>query len=68
MSSRDEYVRTMQAKLDEWNSEIESLTARSCDIAADIQSKNNEQIESLKNKLAIAWKKIKLSSCEQRAD
>jgi len=34
MNSRDEYVHKMQAKLEEWNSEIDTLTAASARAAA----------------------------------
>jgi hypothetical protein len=68
MSSRYEYIRAMQAKLDGWNFEIETLTARAGEVTTDIRNRNNEQIESLKSKLAVAWKKIELSGCVQRAD
>jgi hypothetical protein len=58
----------MQAKLDGWNIEIETLTARACEVTTKIRNRNNKQIELLKSKLAVAWKKIELSSCVQRAD
>jgi hypothetical protein len=59
MKSRDEYVRKMQAKLEEWNAEIDALAARAGDIAADAKNEYHEQIASLKAKQAAARQKIK---------
>ena len=58
MSSRDEYMRKMQAKLEEWNAEIEMLTAKAGKATADVKTEYNEQIESLKAKQAAARQKI----------
>ena len=58
MSNRDEYVRKMQAKLDEWNDEIDILTAKAGGVTADVKKEYNEQIESLKVKQAAARQKI----------
>ena len=58
MSSRDEYIRKMQAKLEEWNADIDTLTAKANEVSADIRSEYNEQIESLKAKQAAARQKI----------
>ena len=58
MSSRDEYIRKMQAKLEEWNADIDTLTAKANEVSADIRSEYNEQIESLKSKQAAARQKI----------
>lgn len=58
MSSRDEYVRKMQAKLDEWNSEIDKLTARANEVRADVKSDYYEQIATLKIKQTAARQKI----------
>ena len=58
MSGRDEYVRKMQAKLDEWNAEIDTLTAKAGKATTDIRNEYNEQIVELKVKQAAARKKI----------
>lgn len=58
MKNRDAYVRKMQAKLGEWNTEINMLSARGSEVAADMKSEYNEQIESLKAKQAVARQKI----------
>jgi len=58
MSSRDEYIRRMQAKLEEWNAEIDMLTAKAGEVTAEVKNEYNEQIESLKAKQAAARQKI----------
>lgn len=58
MSNRDEYVRKMQAKLDEWNSEIDKLTARANEVKADVKNDYYEQIATLKIKQTTARQKI----------
>jgi predicted nucleic acid-binding Zn-ribbon protein len=58
MNSRDEYVRKMQAKLEEWNAEIDTLTAKAGKVTADARNEYSEQIESLKVKQAAARQKI----------
>lgn len=58
MSSRDEYIRRMQAKLDEWNADIDSLTVKAGEVSADARSECNEQIASLKAKQTAARQKI----------
>ena len=58
MSTRDEYVRRMQAKLDKWNSDIDTLAAKAGEISADARKEYNEQIKTLKAKQDLAHKKI----------
>ena len=58
MNSRDEYVRKMQAKLEEWNAEIDTLTAKAGEFTADAKDEYNEQIDSLKAKQAATRQKI----------
>ena len=58
MNSRDEYVCKMQAKLEEWNAEIDTLTAKAGEVTAVAKNESNEQIESLKAKQAVARQKI----------
>ena len=50
MSSRDEYIRKMQAKLEEWNAEVDTMAAKAGKVSADVKTEYNEQIESLKAK------------------
>ncbi len=58
MSNREEYIRKMQAKLEEWNTEIDTLTVKAGEVTADIKNEYREQIESLKAKQATAQLKI----------
>jgi len=58
MGSRDEYIHKMQAKLEEWNAEIDTLAAKAGKVTADAKSEYNEQIVSLKAKQAAARQKI----------
>jgi uncharacterized coiled-coil DUF342 family protein len=58
MSSRDEYVRKMQEKLEEWNAEIDLLTAKAGKVTADVRNEYNEQIAALKEKQATARQKV----------
>jgi hypothetical protein len=61
MRNRAEYIRGMQAKLDGWSSEIEKLTDRTSEVTAEVKHDFNRKIESLKDKLTVAWKKIELA-------
>jgi len=58
MISRDEYVRKMQAKLEEWNVEIDTLTAMAGKVSSEAKQEYFEQIESLKAKQSAARQKI----------
>lgn len=58
MSTRDEYIRKMQAKLEEWNADIDALAAKAGEVSADLKIEYAEQIELLKVKQALALQKI----------
>lgn len=58
MSSRDEYVRKMQAKLAELNADIDKLAAKAGEVSADLKGEYNEQLVALKAKQAAARQKI----------
>jgi uncharacterized coiled-coil DUF342 family protein len=58
MSSRDEYIRKMQSKLEEWNAEIDTLTVKAGEVTADLKKEYNEHIDTLKAKQAVARQKI----------
>ena len=58
MSTRDEYVRRMQAKLEEWNADIDALTVKGSEVSAELKSEYAEQIEALKAKQAAARQKV----------
>lgn len=58
MSTRDEYIRKMHAKLDELNTEIDVLTKRAGGATAEVMQTYHEQIELLKAKQAVAREKL----------
>lgn len=58
MGTRDEYVRKMQVKLEEWNAEIDVLAAKASEASAEFRSEYNEQIAALKAKQATARQKL----------
>lgn len=58
MISRDEYVRKMQEKLEEWNADIDTLTAKAGELSAEARHEYSEQIAALKAKQAAARAKI----------
>lgn len=68
MSTREDYIRKMHAKLEEWNADIDTLTSRANEVSTDIRSEYNEQIVSLKTKQAAARQKIEeLQKCGEGA-
>ena len=58
MNGKDEYVRKLQAKLAEWNAEIDTLIAKAGEVKADAKQEYTEQIASLKVKQNAAKEKI----------
>ena len=58
MGNRDEYVRKMQAKLEEWNAEIDKLSIKANEATAELRKEYSEQIESLKARQAVARERI----------
>lgn len=63
MNSRDEYVLKLQAKLEEWNTEIDKLNARVGEATTDVLLDYYEQIESLKVMQSNA--KLKIEELKQ---
>jgi len=60
MNSKDEYVSKMQAKLEEWNTEITMLTAGADKVGAKLKNEYHKQIESLKVMQAAARQKLEV--------
>ncbi len=58
MSTRDEYVHKLQGKLEEWNAEIDVLSAKAGKVTADVSKELHQQIDSLKYKQSDARRKI----------
>ena len=48
MLSRDEYVASMKVKLDEWNTDIDAMEARSEQVKADVKADFQSQLASLR--------------------
>lgn len=66
MSSREEYIRKLQAKLEVWNAEIDKLGAKAGEVSADIKNEYREQIESLRKKQATA--RVKIDELQQASE
>jgi multidrug resistance efflux pump len=58
MNSKDQYVRLMQAKMDQWNAEVDLLAAKAKVAAADLRIEYGEQIEHLAAKQVVARQKL----------
>lgn len=58
MKIKEEYIRVMQAKLEEWNADIDMLTNKASKVSAEFRADYNEQIAALKEKQAAARQKI----------
>ena len=50
MSSKDEYVQKLHAKIDEWNAEIDSLKAKGESVKAGKKAEYEKELEALKMK------------------
>ena len=58
MSTKEEYVRRMHAKLDLWSAEIDSLAAKADQASADVKAGYRKQIEALHSRRNDATKKM----------
>ena len=58
MADKDAYVQKMQAKLDEWNAEIDKLKAKAAQAEADSRVEYQKQIQNLQEKRQGAEKKL----------
>lgn len=58
MISRDEYISKLHAKLDEWNKEIDLLSANANEVKEDVRKEYAEQIDLLRAKQADGRKKL----------
>lgn len=62
--TRDEYVKKLQAKLEEWNADIDRLAAKADEVKAELRHEYAEQLETLKAKQAVARQKFEeLQKC-----
>ena len=58
MNNKEDYIRRMQAQLEEWNTEIDQLIARAGEVTADVRNEYNDQIEALTALLAVTRQKF----------
>jgi multidrug resistance efflux pump len=58
MSTKDEFVRTMHARLDQWNAEIDALTAKADTAEANARAEYHKQLEALRGKRDHARSKL----------
>ena len=58
MSAKDEFVRTMHARLDQWNAEIDALTAKADAAEANARAEYHKQLEALRGKRDHARSKL----------
>lgn len=50
MSTKDEFIRKMHAKLDQWNAEIDTLSAKADQAEASARAEYHKQLEVLRSK------------------
>lgn len=58
MNTRDEYVKKLQVKLEEWNADIDKLSAKAGEVKAELRHDYAEQLEVVKAKQAVARQKF----------
>ena len=58
MSLKDAYQEKLEAKLKEWNAEIEKLEAKAAKAKADARINYNEKLEDVKRKREAAREKL----------
>lgn len=58
MNNKDQYVRTMQAKLDEWKAEVDLLSTKTRQVTAGLRAEYGEQLEALAKKQVVARQKL----------
>jgi uncharacterized coiled-coil DUF342 family protein len=58
MSTKDEYVAKMKAKLDEWNAQLDELAAKARQVEAQMRPKYEAQIAELTRKRDAAREKL----------
>ncbi|MBT1074009.1 coiled coil domain-containing protein [Geobacter grbiciae] len=58
MSTRDEFVKKLHVKLEEWNADIDKLSAKASEVKVELRQDYAEQLEALKAKQAVARQKL----------
>lgn len=60
MTTKDEYIQKMHAKLDQWNAEIDKLAAKADQVSADTRAEYHKQIEDLRAKREAAQERMSM--------
>ena len=50
MTTRDEYIRKMHSRLDQWNNEIEALVARKDQVEESARAEFGSRLDDLRNR------------------
>ena len=50
MKDKEAYIRKLHAKIDEWNADIDKLTAKASQVEAESRIEYQKQIEAIKSK------------------
>ena len=58
MTDKNEYIQRMQATLEQWNAEIDVLSAKADVAEAEARARYLAQIESLRNKRSDAGRRL----------
>jgi uncharacterized coiled-coil DUF342 family protein len=58
MSTKEDFVRKMHAKLDQWNAEIDALTAKADQAGAEARAEYHKQLDTLRGKRDHARSKL----------
>ncbi len=66
MNEKELYKQKKQAKLDEWEAEVDKLKAKASGVSADVQLKLNKQIKELEGK--VEQGKAKLADSRRREE
>jgi uncharacterized coiled-coil DUF342 family protein len=58
MINKEAYIKKLHAKIDEWNADIDKLTAKASQVEAESKIEYQKQIGTLKNKRDELEKKV----------
>jgi uncharacterized coiled-coil DUF342 family protein len=59
MKTKDEYIESLASQLKEWSAQIDNLTAKAENAAADVKDKYDEELDALRAKKHAAAEKMK---------
>jgi chromosome segregation ATPase len=59
MSEKSAYREKLEARLDQWQAEIDKLQAKAAEAGADVRSEYEEQVETLREQQDAAREKLK---------